>query len=373
MKDKFKYLFTSKWTLPFAALLVVVLSVSGVLKGYFADVIYFKYIYQSWRVIYDYTLGLLPFATIYILFFILFPILYMTLVKPIQEKKWKILFNKTLNLFSGICLLFYFLWGFNYQQKSLASKLNLPEIILSKDDLLSEINLVHANLISIRENLELTNDSIQKKDLPTDLETTLRKNQKEILKSWSMPVAGRVRVRKLQPKGILLRISTAGVYIPFVSEGHIDKGLHPVQWPFTMAHEMAHGYGITDEGECNFVAFVTCLNAKNRVIKYSGYMGYYRYLLSNFRRYYGEEYGEVFNNINPKILKDIISINNELEKYPDILPNVRDKIYDTYLKTHGIKAGLHSYSTIIQLVNRWKNSDYNQELVKQIFAESEHE
>lgn len=373
MQVRFKPILTSGWTLPVTAVFVALLNGFGLLKGFFADTLYYKYLYQLWRIIYDHTFGLLPFPTVYILFILLFPLLYFIIIKPIRNKNWKSLPFRLLNLLAAIYILFYFLWGFNYQQMTLVEKLDFPEINMAKEDLFQEIMTINSNLVFIRQGLKLSNDSIRSVDVPSDLETIIRKNQKEILDSWSLPAFGKVRVRKLLPKGTLLRISTAGVYIPFVSEGHIDAGLHPVQWPFTMAHEMAHGYGVTDEGECNFVAFVTCMNAENSIIRYSGTLGYFRYLLSNYRIYYRDEYDLLFQQIDSKVIKDIVSINNELNKYPDILPDLRDKIYDSYLKSNGVEAGLHSYSTIIQLVNRWKKSNYNQELVRQIFPSSVHE
>jgi hypothetical protein len=367
------FLIKPSWSLPAITLSVVVLSYCGFLKGFFADVFYFRYLFQGWRFVYDYTFGLLPFGTVYLLFFSLFFIFYFTFAKPIKDKKWKKLGSNSINFFCIIYLLFYFLWGFNYQQKGLATKLDLTEIQMTKEDLIAELNNIHKIALSTRNKIILTNDSIRESNIPLILENLIRTSQKEILRSWSLPNIGRVRVRKLLPKGVLLRISTAGVYIPFVSEGHIDKGLHPVQWPFTMAHEMAHGYGITDEGECNFVAFVTCINSSNAIIRYSGLLGYYRYLLSNYRLYFREEYAAFYQTIDPAIIKDMVSINNELEKYPDILPDVRDKIYDSYLKSHGVKDGLHSYSTIIQLVQMWKEANFNQDLITQISPGSGHE
>ena len=60
-------------------------------------------------------------------------------------------------------------------------------------------------------------------------------------------INGKIRCRQILPQGILLRISTAGFYNPLTGECNIDKGLHPLQKPFVMAHELFHGMGITGE------------------------------------------------------------------------------------------------------------------------------
>jgi hypothetical protein len=292
---------------------------------------------------------------------------------PIKNKSWTQGLIRISNLLAGIYLFFYLLWGLNYNKRNLSDILDFPKIEMTKEDLLTEINVIHDLSLLTRSKKLNDPDSIRKSLIPGNLESTIRKHQKSLLKSWNLPHSGRVRVRKLRPSGLLLRISTAGVYIPYASEGHIDRGLHPVQWPFTMAHEMAHGHGITDEGECNFVALVTCLMAEEPIIQYSGLLGYYRYLLNNYRLYYRNEYPDMYEAIDPGLRKDIQAINDQLNKYPDILPDLRDKIYDSYLKKHGVHAGLHSYSTIIQLVNQWKKSSYNRDLIIQIFPESIHE
>jgi len=130
-----------------------------------------------------------------------------------------------------------------------------------------------------------------------------------------------------------LRFGTAGLYWPFVGEGNIDSGLHELQQPFTMAHELAHGYGITNEGVCNFIAYLACQNAENDFIRYSGLVTYWRYAAIAYQGF------------------------ENLDKYPDIMPTFRNFAYDKYLKSQGISEGLASYSQIIMLVDAWERRD----------------
>ena len=48
------------------------------------------------------------------------------------------------------------------------------------------------------------------------------------------------------------------------------------------------------------------------------------------------------------------AINDNLDKYPDIMPAFRNYAYDQYLKSQGISEGLASYSQIIMLVDAWE-------------------
>ncbi len=342
-----------------------------------ADVVYFRGIFQLFRIVYDYTLGWLPVPMVYFLFILVVYVIYKFLGNAwsqLRSKKYGNLTILTLNGLSIIFILFYLLWGFNYFKPSVRSHLSFSPQSMKVDDLYEEAINVSQSVSNLR-NVAIGDSTISILDttIPDNLEYQLRKSQKSILKNWGYPTNGRVRIRKLHPKGTLLRISTAGVYIPWVLEGHIDGGLHPIQWPFTMAHEMAHGYGITDEGECNFIGFVTCMNSEDPVIRYSAELAYFRYLINNLRLADNERYNEVIKGLSKAVKNDINAIVMQMRKYPDILPDLRDLIYDSYLKSHGVTEGLASYSSIIKIINEWKESGRDQELIIRTFPWSARE
>ncbi len=174
-----------------------------------------------------------------------------------------------------------------------------------------------------------------------------------VLRNFNYPIPAKVRGRLLFPKGILLRISTAGVYIPFTGEGHIDPGLHHLQLPFVMAHEMSHAYGIGGEGDCNFLAYLSCTSSENSYLKYVGFLYYWRYVAPDYRAYRPEEYKIIWENLPLGIKNDLRAIREEMNKYPDILPAVRDAAYNTYLKAQGIDDGIKNYDRVTMLAHAW--------------------
>ena len=156
---------------------------------------------------------------------------------------------------------------------------------------------------------------------------------------------------------MLLRISTAGVYLPWVLEAHIDAGLHPLQHAFTLTHEATHAYGFTDEGVCNFWAYVATHDHSNLYIRYAGLLTYWRYLASSYRKVAPEAYRAYRREEVPTgISNDLMAIYRNGQQYPDILPAVRDRAYDTYLKSQGVKEGLQSYSRVVLLVQAWRSN-----------------
>lgn len=344
---------------------VVTLVLSRILgqESAFVEVFYYRGIFQLFRTVYDYTLGYLPIPMMYVFILIIIYILYV-LVKTLFKKTvpfkkrataFGLLFTQTIAV---LLMIFYWFWGFNYNRISIESYLDLDYSDMDTTDLLSLYDETSAKLIEIRSRFTMEEQIASIESEPLKFENLCRKSLTLSLDEMDYPTNGRVRIRRLRPQGSLLRISTAGVYWPFVFEGHIDPGLHPMTWPFTMAHEMGHGYGFTDEGTCNFLGWLACTTHEDSFIQYSGWIGYYRYLLTNLRRSISREhYNNLYQSIPPIIKEDLSEIRRYAMRYPDVMPAVRDVVYDNYLKTHGVKGGLINYSKIIKLVYAWEKKN----------------
>ncbi|MDF1696881.1 MAG: DUF3810 domain-containing protein [Saprospiraceae bacterium] len=336
--------------------------------------VYFKFVFQIIRVVYDYILGWIPFPMVYVLFLGVVQLIY-SFIQFKGFRKARTAWGKLSSILLPICSLigailffFYVLWGFNYQQKTLSEELEFPKIKADSSELYTEALFFMNQMKSLRSNISSDTIPLSFDQIPIHLENEIRENLEGLLNSWDIPTYGRVRVRKLYPKGTLLRISTAGVYIPFVFEGHIDAGLHPIQYPFTMAHEMSHGYGLADEGTCNFTGFLACMKSDDKMIQYSAMMSLWRYMANNLRRGAPFTYKKLVRELDANVRRDLIAVMDEMDKYPDILPKIRNAVYDTYLKSHGVKGGMTSYSTVVKLMLQWKDSGKNPELKKKIYG-----
>ena len=134
----------------------------------------------------------------------------------------------------------------------------------------------------------------------------------------------------------------------------MDKGLHPVQWPFTLAHEMAHGYGFGNEGVCNFWAALACLQSKDPGIRYAGRLAYWRYIAVEYRRYDPEGFRRAREALPREVTMDLKAIQKAMDRYPDLVPRLQYRLYDSYLKSQGVKEGMKSYSQVLLLVRSWE-------------------
>ncbi len=257
----------------------------------------------------------------------------------------------------ALIFLFQILWGFNYSRIPVETQLNIKMTPLNIAEIEDALNRQTKTIIASRNMLQT--DSINRLRLnalskswfnPSKLNGVLE----SILKTNNFPVAGTVDGKIIGPKGILLRFGTSGIYLPFTGQGHIDGGLHPLQLPFVIAHEIAHGYGFADEGTCNFWAYLTCIEMKNPYVQYAGELAYWRYLASSFRSGNPEAYSVYRDQLPMSIQKDLNAINKAMARYPDLIPRIRNFTYNTYLKSQGISEGMANYNKIVPMVEAWK-------------------
>lgn len=322
------------------------------------ETIYSRFLFPIIRYILDYTIGWCPFPFTYLLIFglVVYLIYRINGFFKMQPEERSII-QVLMSILSGIgyvIFLFMFLWGFNYARVSMEKQIGISSSQMTKASLKEELEISTSELIEARNKLNIDGGKIRWEDHPSNLEVRLRELVSNKMKALGYPIPGRVRGRILKPKGILLRISTAGVYNPFSGECNIDQGLHPLQVPFTWAHEFTHGYGITSEAACNFIAYIACKESEDPLINYAGHLGYWRYVASNYKSGEREKYALFRQNLPTEITKDLQSIYENGDQYPDILPEIRDFIYGSFLKSQGISDGLQNYSKVVRMNVAWR-------------------
>ena len=256
---------------------------------------------------------------------------------------------------SAVGVAFMLLWGYNYGRTAVPDQLGLTPRTLSTEELWAELERVAEHVAILRAGLAV-GDAGDFSGLPLARHTPQRVREAVLaaLADVSYPAPGEVRLRRV-PAGGLLSFNTSGVYFPLTGEAHVDAGLHVLQMPFTMAHELLHGYGVTDEGECNFLAWLSVTRADNLYLRYSGHLTYYRYLGAAVRRRDPEGYRAFRQTLSRGVRADLDSISANNARYREIAPRVRHAVYDGYLRSQGVRDGTASYSRVIDLIAAWRN------------------
>lgn len=181
-------------------------------------------------------------------------------------------------------------------------------------------------------------------------DTILVHSAPQVLEEFGLKQYSDAPIKSFWPKGILHRLNTSGFYNPFTGECYKERDLHPIQIPFIKAHEWCHAQGVTDEGDANFLAYWICVSSGDLLYAYSGYLEYWRYLSAEIRKLDPDAYNISRENLPFGIKSDLLEIRENLLKYPEFMPDMRDIVYDSYLKSHGITEGMASYNRLVNMV-----------------------
>ncbi len=329
-----------------------------ILSGHpeWVESVYSKGVFPVVRWVFDHTLHYSYFPMIFIFLFLGILYLLHIIVRPFKKSSDSVLDRLKKFSFSLIAFLailyssFMWLWGFNYLRVPMEETMQFIPRPIPVVDLKAKLIERLSELEAARNAIPRIGDAaIDTSYMPDEFEEKIRSHVQTALVEYGYPASTDVQGRFL-PKGVLLRIKTAGVYFPFVGESNIDAGLHPLQYSETLAHEFTHGYGFGDEGTCSFVAYLALKDSEDPFIRYSLLLDYWRTLASNYLRYNNEDYQAFRKTLPVGLIADLNAIAENRRKYPSIFPNARNVIYDSYLKAQGIEEGLQNYNRVIMLV-----------------------
>lgn len=321
----------------------------------FIEKYYSRKLFVIIRAFFDHTFGKLPFPSIYLfaaLLLLLFTqwILHFFREKPHPLKKR---IRVMLSFLAFMVCLFFLLWGFNYGRQSLSSSLHLDLHPLSAEQLRTEAEQTAGRLLEIREKIQKDTMSLPEIIFVNKLEENCQKALGQTLTELHYPVSS-VRGRLL-PEDVFLVFDVGGMYLPFVGEANIDDAVYYSKKPFYMIHEMAHGNGFTEEADCNFLAYLSCLSSSNLSLRYSGDLNYLLYLLGEWRQQ-DSTACDAFLDAMPTLLhKDILELQQYERRHSFRTGVAGDVINNFYLKFLGIKEGTLNYNKMVLMIYAWKN------------------
>ncbi|MEQ1728571.1 MAG: DUF3810 family protein [Vicinamibacterales bacterium] len=242
-----------------------------------------------------------------------------------------------------VCLAFILVWGLNYRRAPLREKVPFEPARITVDaaaalarEAVAHVNALHAQAHAAGW------------PAADAIDPALAESFRRTLPSLSM-TASTVPGR---PKRSLLdlyfrRAGVAGMTDPFFLETLMASDILPFERPHVVAHEWAHLAGVTDEGEANFVGWLTCLHGTPSH-QYSGWLFLYSEVLSGLPRDHAHAISAVLAE-GPRA--DLLAIRERSLR--EVNPRVSGAgwlVYDQYLKANRIEAGTASYAQVVQWV-----------------------
>lgn len=322
------------------------------------DDVYSRVFFPGIRNVVDLTLGRLPFPSVYLFIVSVMLVIGIYFFRLRKRTGWKnrVLYSlrALLNGVGALIFFFLFLWGFNYQRTPIVQQLGLTPHSLNLEELKSEV-LITQRLAQQYRNAITRDTAAIEEILPyPELEKVVRVNIADNLDMLGLNFTGRPRTKLFPPPGFMRKMGILGIYFPFTGESYIDPTLHALEKPFTVAHEMAHSYGVTDEGEANFIAWVICTNSDDQLLRYSGQLRLLMYQIRDYYRMAPEEYREWLKKLDPGIRNDMMSIKSNSDAIQAFSLELSRKTNDVFLKTQGVKAGINSYQQLPKLAFAWR-------------------
>jgi hypothetical protein len=134
---------------------------------------------------------------------------------------------------------------------------------------------------------------------------------------------------------------------PYFLETLVASDLLPFEQPSVVAHEWSHLAGLTDEGEANFLGWLTCLRG-TVPHQYSGWLFLYAEIVNGLPQ---EGARTISGQLESGPRSDLQAIRQRYAR--EVSPQLAGagwQVYDRYLKANRVEAGTASYAEVVQLI-----------------------
>lgn len=259
---------------------------------------------------------------------------------------------RLLQLLALLYAFFYLVWGFNYFRPKIESRIGWDKTKAGETVFRSILDsiIVHTNSSYI---------SVSSSDYPMIdrlVEESYRKNSTEL--GINYPNGSR-RPKTMLFSSFFAKSGVSGYFGPFFNEVHLNYYLLPMEYPFVLAHEKAHQFGITDEAEANLAAFVICMTSGDRRLQYSGYVNLLVYFLSDASHL--KDIKDYIRKIDNPVILDLRFQRRHWQGLQNkTLDKVQTAANNAYLKTNHIEEGVKNYNQVVALViSYYQNSKRN--------------
>lgn len=300
--------------------------------------------------------GIFPFSLDDLFYFSLILTLITILIFIILRKITLIKSGKIiLNGLAVFYVLFYVLWRFNYFREDLYQRLNL-----TKHDPDNKAFVKQLEKIVLETNKSwCTFEKWDKEEVSFQIEKSYQKLAPVLKISYP---AGKRRAKPITVSRFFAKAGISGYYGPFFNEIHVNSYILPVEYPFILAHEKAHQFGITSESEANFYAWLVCTQSKSKQLQYSANLHVLQYFL--YQGYKLDEYDAIIARLDKRVKKDLQNIREHwMSMRNEKIDEAASKVNDFYLKTNKIKEGVIEYSGVVKFVMDYSNdSEFREKL-----------
>ena len=262
-----------------------------------------------------------------------------------RKVKWGWLALRIFQMIALLYVFFYLVWGFNYFRPKLETRIGWAKPKTDETVFRSILDsmIIHTNSSYVQ---------ISTSDYPEInrlIEESYRKNS--TILGINYPNGSR-RPKTMLFSSFFAKSGVSGYFGPFFNEIHLNYYLLPMEYPYVLAHEKAHQFGITNEAEANLAAFIVCTTSSDRRLQYSGYVNLLVYFLSDAANI--KDAKEYIRKIEKPVRFDLRFQRRHWQGLQNkTLDQVQTAANNAYLKTNHIEEGIKNYNQVVGLVISW--------------------
>ena len=147
-------------------------------------------------------------------------------------------------------------------------------------------------------------------------------------------------------------VGVLGFMGPFLCESQLNLDLPDTEYPFTLAHELAHLAGVTSEAEANYWAYVYCRQSGNPAVRYSGHLALLPYVATSGSSLLPEEaYAAWTETLTDEVKEDYTALHQYWEdRRIKVIDTAQRWMMDRFLRTNGVVEGAKDYYGVIGML-----------------------
>jgi hypothetical protein len=250
---------------------------------------------------------------------------------------------KITNLLLLIYIIFYSMWGLNYDRKGIAAQLHLqPGNVTTQDlSILTDSLLVKVNSTRLR-----LGDTVQYASYKTVFSQSVEAYRQAQQQYPFLNYRFRsIKSSMYSTLGNYLGFS--GYYNPFSGEAQVNTTMPPFVLPFVTCHEMGHQLGYGTEDEANFTAYLAAKCSNDKQFQYSLYYDLFNYANSTLYLYDSVAARNNYKQLDTLVKRDIAVYRQFLFKYKNPLEPLINVVYGNYLRVNNQPQGMETYNLVV--------------------------
>jgi hypothetical protein len=344
---RIRTLLSNLW--PFLLALLVFLSIGiAVGESLAVERYYSSWFYPHIARLFSGLSNLIPFSLWDVFWGVIIIVIILGIVLAVFRKvKWRWLGLRVAQLLALLYTLFYLVWGFNYFRPKIEKRIGWEKP--KRDE-----TVFRSLLDSVILHTNLAYQPISPEDYPTIdrlVEESYRKNRDQL--GISYPNGSR-RPKTMLFSSFFAKSGVSGYFGPFFNEIHLNYYLLPMEYPFVLAHEKAHQFGITNEAEANLAAFIVCTTSDDCRLQYSGFVNLLVYFISDASHL--KDIKDYIRKIDKQVILDLRFQRRHWQGLQNkTLDQVQTAANNAYLRTNHIEEGVKNYNQVVSLVISYYN------------------